>query len=179
MRLSLQPAKPVLKREDSPPEALKALQRMKARDSTVYVDPSSSPSPSPAATSDTAPSATPVSPSSYVPFDPFSNNDDPHNGRVAHMRASTSYLAPSASSFTPASSILSPLSTHNEKDDVLGYNRMTQAGIRKHVHMLDRTKLEAYLTNEEFERVLGMPRVDFGALPKWKQDRVKREKALL
>lgn len=165
----MQPAKPTLKREDSPPEALKALQRMKAggRDSTIYPSESISPVSSPVSS---------PPPGEHVPFNPFANSDE--NGKVAHMRASTSYLTPSVSpSYVPTSS--NPNAPTPDKDDVLGYTRMTQVGIRKHIHMLDRSKLEAYLTNEEFERVLGMTRVDFNALPKWKQERCKREHKLL
>ena len=69
--------------------------------------------------------------------------------------------------------------TSSEKDDVLGYGKMTQRGIRKHINMLDRSKLEAYLSDDEFARVLGFNRTDYAALPKWKQERLKRERGLL
>lgn len=69
--------------------------------------------------------------------------------------------------------------TSSEKDDVLGYYKMTYRGIKKHISMLDRTKLEQYLSEDEFTRVLGANRTEFAALPKWKQERLKRERGLL
>ncbi|XP_077997526.1 uncharacterized protein LOC144450723 isoform X6 [Glandiceps talaboti] len=43
---------------------------------------------------------------------------------------------------------------------------------------VDPKKLEAYLSNEEFEEVLGMSKDDFYQLPSWKQNNVKKEVGL-
>jgi len=55
---------------------------------------------------------------------------------------------------------------------------MTYYGIRQHVQMLDRAKLETYLTVDEFERVFGMTQEEFAQIPKWKQITAKKEKVL-
>ena len=43
---------------------------------------------------------------------------------------------------------------------------------------VDRTRLEDYLTDDEFEKVFGMTRVEWNKMPKWRHPDLKR-KALL
>uniref|UniRef100_A0AAY4C4I7 Villin-1 n=1 Tax=Denticeps clupeoides TaxID=299321 RepID=A0AAY4C4I7_9TELE len=43
---------------------------------------------------------------------------------------------------------------------------------------VDATKKEEYLSNEDFTRILGMGRMDFYAMPVWKQQNLKKQKGL-
>ena len=43
---------------------------------------------------------------------------------------------------------------------------------------VDASRKEKYLSDSEFEAVLGMPRSDFEALPKWKQTNLKKKHSL-
>ena len=43
---------------------------------------------------------------------------------------------------------------------------------------LDRTKLETYLGDEEFERTFDMPREQYDRLPDWKKMILRKEKRL-
>jgi hypothetical protein len=43
---------------------------------------------------------------------------------------------------------------------------------------LDRTKLESYLADDEFQSVFGMGREQYSVLPKWKQANLKKSKRL-
>lgn len=40
---------------------------------------------------------------------------------------------------------------------------------------LDKTKLEQYLSEEEFKKVLQMSKEEFYALPAWKQNKVRQQ----
>uniref|UniRef100_A0A3Q2FUT9 HP domain-containing protein n=1 Tax=Cyprinodon variegatus TaxID=28743 RepID=A0A3Q2FUT9_CYPVA len=43
---------------------------------------------------------------------------------------------------------------------------------------VDPLKLEVYLSDEDFERALEMSREEYGALPAWKQVKLKKSKGL-
>jgi len=43
---------------------------------------------------------------------------------------------------------------------------------------VDPTKKEAYLSDAEFEKVLGSPRGEFNQLKPWKQNQIKKAKGL-
>ena len=43
---------------------------------------------------------------------------------------------------------------------------------------LDRTKLETYLSDEEFEQVFDMPRDQYNLLPEWKKMILRKEKGM-
>ncbi len=43
---------------------------------------------------------------------------------------------------------------------------------------IDTSKLEAYLSDEEFVQVLGVDREEFETYPVWKQQKIKREQGL-
>ena len=149
-RFSLQPVRAVVKPQEDLPEAIQALMRIKSAGSRE----------SAILLLPTPTSPTHLEEADAAPAAAPASERSPQN-RLERM--STSYVQ----------------TTSSEKDDVLGYGKMTQRGIRKHINMLDRSKLEAYLSDDEFTRVLGFNRTDYAALPKWKQERLKRERGLL
>ena len=55
------------------------------------------------------------------------------------------------------------------------FEQLTSDKVPEH---LDRTKLETYLADEDFERIFDMPREQYDRLPDWKKMILRKEKRL-
>lgn len=181
---TLRPVRQIAKREEELPEGLRAAQRINARGSAMLpagtVLSENSPPPSPSSNSHATPISMSPRTSSPVAVSPRTGTSPPKQGTPPSRPSPLALDVPSAD---PA------------LDDLLGYNRMTYTGInpdsriiriincllgiKKNIGQLDRTKLEAYLTEAEFKRVFQITREEYNALPKWKQERAKRDRQLL
>jgi advillin len=58
------------------------------------------------------------------------------------------------------------------------YQELIQKPLPKSMHMLDPTKLEAYLSDSEFEAIFKITREKFAEVPQWKQNDIKKSLGL-